>query len=72
MTTEIERLEEERDAYKREFIGTQEMLGWVLKVAGEVVVPKELIKQGLPHKAQISIEDNMAKDAFVFSLVEPE
>lgn len=54
---------------ERELIGTQEMLAFVLKAIGEpVVVPKEFIKEGLGENAQIQVDDDLQKDAFVFSL----
>jgi hypothetical protein len=65
-------LEEERDALKRELIGTQEMLAFVLQQTGPVVVEKDVIKKGLPKDAAISIDDQLSESAFVFSLVVPE
>jgi hypothetical protein len=65
-------IEEERDALRRELIGTQEMLAFVLQKVGPVVVDKETIKQGLPKDAAISIDDQLTEGAFVFSLVVPE
>ena len=62
-------LEEERDSLRRELIGVQEMLAFVLQeVAEPVRVSKETLKQGLPNGLQIAIDDT--EDAFVFSLVE--
>lgn len=66
----LEQLEAERDALKRELIGCQEMLAFVLKVAGTVTVPKALLKEGLPVGTAIAIDDQLTKDAFVFSLSE--
>jgi hypothetical protein len=68
----VEQLEEERDMLRRELIGCQEMLAFVLKVAGPVTVTKEMLKQGLPQGAAISIDDQLTADAFVFSLQEPD
>lgn len=67
----LSKLEEERDALKRELIGTQEMLAFVLQEVGEpVVVAKSRVSEGLPANAQIAVDDNAKMDAFVFSLVE--
>lgn len=64
-------LEEERDALKRELIGTQEMLAFVLQAVGEeVVVPKKVLSDGLPENAQIAVDEDLSRDAFVFSLVQ--
>lgn len=64
-------IEEERDALRRELVGTQEMLAFVLKAVGEpVVVPKEEVASGLGDNVQIAVDDNMAENAFVFSLIE--
>ena len=65
-----ESLEEERDALRKELIGTQEMLAFVLKTIGEpVVVTKETLDNGLPPNTQIAVDDDIAKNAFVFSLI---
>ena len=73
MSKEVEQLETERDALRRELIGVQEMLAFVLAQVGEpVVVTKETLQRGLPEKAQIAIDDNVEEEAFVFSLVVPE
>jgi hypothetical protein len=64
-------LEEERDALKRELIGTQEMLAFVLQEVGTpVVVTKESVDRGLPENTQIAVDDNAELEAFVFSLVQ--
>ena len=55
---------------ERELAGTQEMLAFVLKVAGTVVVPKEYIDNGLGAEVQIQVDDDLQRDAFVFTLVE--
>jgi len=66
-------LEEERDALKRELIGTQEMLAFVLKEVGEpVVVTKESLQEGLPEGTQIAIDDDLEAEVFVFSLTQVE
>lgn len=71
MSEELAQLEEERDQWRREAIGTQEMLAFVLLTVGEpVVVEKEVIAQGLPENVQIAIDDNQDEKAFIFSLVE--
>jgi len=58
---------------ERELVGVQEMLAFVLKVVGdEVVVPKELLKQGLGSSVQIKVDDDSQREAFVFSLTEDE
>jgi hypothetical protein len=67
-----EELEEERDALRRELIGTQELLAFVLQQTGPVVVDKETIKKGLPKDAVISVDDQLHESAFIFSLVMPE
>jgi len=73
MSKEVEQLETERDALRRELIGVQEMLAFVLAQVGEpVVVTKETLQRGLPENAQIAIDDNVEEEAFVFSLVVPE
>lgn len=62
-------LEEERDALRREILGLQEMLAFVLQQVGNpVVVPKETLAAGIPAKMQIAIDDE--GEAFVFHLVE--
>lgn len=69
--SDVEKLEEERDALRRELIGVQEMLAFVLNQLGDpVVVPKSALKAGLPEGTQIAVDDS--DDAFVFSLVVSE
>ena len=64
---DVERLETERDSLRRELIGVQEMLAFVLQEVGEpVVVKKEVLSKGLPENVQIAVDDE--PDAFVFSL----
>lgn len=64
-------IEEERDALRRELIGVQEMLAFVLLEVGEPVdVLKDTISKGIPPNIQISVDDN--NDRFTFSLVETE
>ena len=64
-------IEEERDALRRELIGVQEMLAFVLLEVGEPVeVLKDTISKGIPANIQISVDDN--QDRFTFSLVEVE
>jgi hypothetical protein len=61
-------LEEERDALRRELIGTQEMLAFVLQTVDEpVTVSKQQLNDGLPENAQIKIDDT--DEGFVFTLV---
>lgn len=67
--SDVEKLEAERDALRRELIGVQEMLAFVLQeVAEPVRVSKETLKQGLSNNLQIAVDDT--DDAFVFSLTE--
>ncbi len=55
---------------ERELRGTQEMLAFVLKAVGEpVIVTRESITAGL-GAAQISVEDDIERDCFVFKLVD--
>ncbi len=64
-------LEEERDALRRELIGVQEMLAFVLQEVGEpVVVTKETLQKGIPAGTQIAVDDDVQNEAFVFHLVE--
>lgn len=47
----------------------EEILGFVLLAVGEpVVVPKELLKNGIPNGATIRIDEMVDEDAFVFSV----
>lgn len=63
-------LEEERDQLRRELLGVQEILAFVLSEVGEpVIITKETLAAGLPAEAQISIEENMAEETFIISLV---
>lgn len=67
----IAELEAALDDVTKELIGTQEMLAFVLKAVGEdVVVPKSLVKEGLPGNTQIKVDDNAKQNAFIFGLVE--
>lgn len=73
MSNEVEQLENERDALRRELIGVQEMLAFVLLEIGEpVIVSKKMLADGLPEGVQIAVDDNAEEEAFVFSLVEAE
>lgn len=64
------RLEEERDALRRELIGTQQMLYQVLQAVGEpVVVTEEQISAGIPDDTQIGLEHVVEDNCFVFSIV---
>ena len=66
-------LEEERDSLRRELLGVQEMLAFVLQEVGEpVVVPKKTLEKGLADNIQIRVDDDIPGDAFVFSLAEAE
>jgi hypothetical protein len=61
-------LEQERDDARRELIGVQEMLAFVLQEVGKpVVVSKEALKKGLPENTQIAVDDE--PEGFVFHLV---
>lgn len=65
----IEELESERDALRRELRGVQEMLAFVLYEVGEpVTVSKYDLKNGLPDGAQIKIDENVEGETFTFSL----
>ena len=69
--SDVEKLEAERDALRRELIGTQEMLAFVLQEVGlPVAVSRESLDAGLPEDAQIAVDDN--GDGFLFSLVTAE
>lgn len=47
----------------------EEMLGFVLLAIGEpVIVPKELIRNGIPTGATIRIDEHREDEAFVFSV----
>ena len=47
----------------------EEMLGFVLLAVGEpVVVPKELLDNGIPTGATISINELVDENAFVFAV----
>lgn len=66
-------LEEERDQLKRELLGVQEMLAFVLQEVGEpIVVTKETLAKGLPSDVQIAVDDDVQSEAFIFSLVRPQ
>ena len=63
----------EREELLRELRGTQEMLAQVLQVIGEpVMIPKENIARSLPEGTEIKIDDDVQRDAFVFSLEVPD
>jgi len=65
MTENVEALE----ATEKRAQAAEEMLGFVLLAVGEpVVVPKELIKNGIPKGATIAINEIVDEDAFVFSV----
>ncbi len=69
----IQQLEEERDSLRRELVGVQEMLAFVLNEVGTpVVVSKQTLQKGLPDGTKIAVDDDIAQDAFVFRLVEGE
>lgn len=56
---------------ERELLATQEMLAFVLAALDEpVVVSKDFIKNGLGEGVQIVIDDDEAKNAFVFYLAD--
>jgi len=66
---DLGRLEAERDELRRELQGVHEMLAFVLQETGTVVVSKETLARGLPDNTQISVDDDLEREAFVFSLV---
>jgi len=67
----IAELEEQLGEARRESLGLQEMMAFVLKAIGEdVVVPKSLVKEGIEAGVQIKVDDNATLDAFVFGLTE--
>lgn len=68
MSNEVEQLETERDLLRRELVGVQEMLAFVLKETGPVVVSKQSLAEGLPEGTQITVDDEA--EAFVFGLSE--
>jgi hypothetical protein len=68
-----EGLRAENERLKREARGYQEMLAQVLQSVGEpVVVNKEQMQRGMPNGTQISVDDDIQREQFVFSLVFPE
>lgn len=68
----LERLENERDALRRELRGVQEMLAFVLHEVGEpVTVTKSDLKTGLPDGAEIRIDEDLEGETFTFSLAVP-
>jgi hypothetical protein len=61
------------DPIEKELRGMQEMLGFVLAIVGHpVVVPKDVIKAGIPENVQIEILDDIDGDAFIFRLAEKD
>ncbi len=61
------------EALAREIRGLQEMIYQILTQVGEeVVVPIESMQKGVVGNKQISVVQDMARDAFVFSIVEVE
>ena len=47
----------------------EQMLGFVLLALGEpVVVPKQILRDGIPAGAQIKIDEHVDEDTFVFSV----
>lgn len=62
-------LEEERDYYKREWIGVQEMLAHVLNSVGKpVTVTFEQLNNGIDSDTGIVVDMNQDAQAFIFSL----
>lgn len=56
----------------KELIGTQEMLGHVLRACGgQVVVNKNQLVEGHQKGAQILIEEDIQRDCFIFKLEGP-
>jgi hypothetical protein len=73
MEEKLEQVIAERDQLRRELIGLQEMLGFVLhSVGGPVVVTHESMRNGLPPGTVIQIDDDIQTNAFVFSLGEED
>jgi len=65
-------LEEERDNLRKELRAVQEMLAQVLYSVGEPVVVTKENMGNLPDGTQIMIDDDLQREAFVFSLKVPE
>lgn len=64
-----EKLEQAYEEAKRAKDAAEQMLGFVLLAVGHpVVVPKELLKSGIPNGATIAINDNLMTESFEFSL----
>lgn len=58
---------------QRELQVNVEMLAFVLYAVGEPVrITKEMIAQGLPSNLQIRIDEDLAREEFVFYLAEEE
>lgn len=56
----------------KDLIGTQEMLGHVLRaVGGQVVITQEQLTSGHKKGAQILIEEDVLRQGFIFKLEEP-
>lgn len=67
--TKIENADRRIAELEKELTATQEMLAFVLQSVGEeVLVTKEQIANGLPEGTQIQVDDDLARDAFVFGL----
>lgn len=57
----------ERDVNQEEAL--TEMLAFVLAAVGHpVIITKEMMRHGLPNGAEISIDEDIERDCFVFSL----
>lgn len=65
-------LEEERDELRKELRAVQEMLAQVLYAVGEPVTVNKENMGNLPDGTQITIDDDIKGDRFVFGLVVPE
>lgn len=67
-----EQLEVERDYWRKQAIGVQEMLAQVLLVVGEpVVISKELAHANL-NGLEIKVDLDPESESFTFSMVEKE
>lgn len=65
-------LEEERDELRKELRAVQEMLAQVLYAVGEPVTVDKENMGNLPDGTQITIDDDIKGNRFVFGLQVPE
>lgn len=69
MTVSAGTLEEDRDRLKRELDGVTQMLGSVLLAVGApVLVTKEDLHRDLSRDWRINIDDDVEREAFIFSM----